>query len=140
MLGVINLRLKFFRHQSDIHSNTWVIGAPNMWLNVSFLEDTSAKWFTIRAILGPLPSMVITLGTLPLFWYLEKKVLLAYVLVDLGFLVFIVVLVPETIQEKKVLLPYVLEDLGFLVFIVALVLETTHVIRSVIVTNVCSQR
>jgi len=82
-----------------------------MWLKPSFPKDTSAELTTIGVIVGPPQNVIIALGTLPLLCYLQKNVLLPYVLVDLGVPVFIVPLVPET----------------------------THVTRSNIVTNVWSR-
>jgi len=70
--------------------------APNMWVKASFPKDTSAELTTIGVILGPLQSVIIASGTLPVFCYLQKNVLLPYVLVDLGVMAFIVALVPET--------------------------------------------
>jgi len=85
--------------------------APNMWLKASFPKDTNVELTTIEVMLGPLQSVIIALGTLPLLCYLQKNVLLSYVLVDLG----------------------------VLAFIVAPVLETTYVTCSNIVTNVWSR-
>ena len=85
--------------------------APNMWLKASFPKDTNAELTTIGVIVGPLQNMIIALGILPLLCYLQKNVLLSYVLVDLG----------------------------VLAFIVAPVLETTYVTCSNIVTNVWSR-
>ena len=46
------------------------LGAPNMWLKAFFPKDTNAELTMIGVIVGPLQSLIIALGTLPLFCYL----------------------------------------------------------------------